>query len=288
MKIGVVGNPRYEVLRGLLARLSKAASDPDLQLFSDPALMDSWPDDAPDSIADQELDLLISLGGDGTLLRGARELGLRPTPILGVNIGQVGFLTTAMPDSLEDALKAVVKGEYEIDERRVVVAEVTTSQGSRGEKHALNDIVIHHAGVSRVIHVRVAVDGEEVGQYSADGIIVATPTGSTAYSLSAGGPIIRPDVDALLITSISPHTLAVRPLVVPGSAIISVDLLEPVVGKVLVSYDGQETDEIEPGDTVVIRRLETSVRLVRLGTEGFFARMRRKLQWGDLSDRTSA
>lgn len=288
MKIGVVGNPRYEVLRGLLARLSKAASDLDLQLFSDPALMDSWPDDAPDSIADQELDLLISLGGDGTLLRGARELGLRPTPILGVNIGRVGFLTTAMPDSLEDALKAVVKGEYEIDERRVVVAEVTTSQGSRGEKHALNDIVIHHAGVSRVIHVRVAVDGEEVGQYSADGIIVATPTGSTAYSLSAGGPIIRPDVDALLITSISPHTLAVRPLVVPGSAIISVDLLEPVVGKVLVSYDGQETDEIEPGDTVVIRRLETSVRLVRLGTEGFFARMRRKLQWGDLSDRTSA
>ena len=257
-------------------------------MFSDPALMDSWPDDAPDSIADQELDLLISLGGDGTLLRGARELGLRPTPILGVNIGRVGFLTTAMPDSLEDALKAVVKGEYEIDERRVVVAEVTTSQGSRGEKHALNDIVIHHAGVSRVIHVRVAVDGEEVGQYSADGIIVATPTGSTAYSLSAGGPIIRPDVDALLITSISPHTLAVRPLVVPGSAIISVDLLEPVVGKVLVSYDGQETDEIEPGDTVVIRRLETSVRLVRLGTEGFFARMRRKLQWGDLSDRTSA
>ncbi len=288
MKIGVVGNPRYEVLRGLLARLSKAASDLDLQLFSDPALMDSWPDDAPDSIADQELDLLISLGGDGTLLRGARELGLRPTPILGVNIGRVGFLTTAMPDSLEDALKAVVKGEYEIDERRVVVAEVTTSQGSRGEKHALNDIVIHHAGVSRVIHVRVAVDGEEVGQYSADGIIVATPTGSTAYSLSAGGPIIIPDVDALLITSISPHTLAVRPLVVPGSAIISVDLLEPVVGKVLVSYDGQETDEIEPGDTVVIRRLETSVRLVRLGTEGFFARMRRKLQWGDLSDRTSA
>lgn len=288
MKIGVVGNPRYEVLRGLLARLSKAASDLDLQLFSDPALMDLWPDDAPDSIADQELDLLISLGGDGTLLRGARELGLRPTPILGVNIGRVGFLTTAMPDSLEDALKAVVKGEYEIDERRVVVAEVTTSQGSCGEKHALNDIVIHHAGVSRVIHVRVAVDGEEVGQYSADGIIVATPTGSTAYSLSAGGPIIRPDVDALLITSISPHTLAVRPLVVPGSAIISVDLLEPVVGKVLVSYDGQETDEIEPGDTVVIRRLETSVRLVRLGTEGFFARMRRKLQWGDLSDRTSA
>ncbi|MCZ6759396.1 MAG: NAD(+)/NADH kinase [Gemmatimonadetes bacterium] len=288
MKIGVVGNPRYEVLRGLLARLSKAASDLDLQLFSDPALMDSWPDDAPDSIADQELDLLISLGGDGTLLRGARELGLRPTPILGVNIGRVGFLTTAMPDSLEDALKAVVKGEYEIDERRVVVADVTTSQGSRGEKHALNDIVIHHAGVSRVIHVRVAVDGEEVGQYSADGIIVATPTGSTAYSLSAGGPIIKPDVDALLITSISPHTLAVRPLVVPGSAIISVDLLEPVVGKVLVSYDGQETDEIEPGDTVVIRRLETSVRLVRLGTEGFFARMRRKLQWGDLSDRTSA
>ena len=288
MKIGVVGNPRYESLRGLLAQLFAASSDLKLQLFTEAALDGYWPGSVTSLESPDDLDLLISFGGDGTLLRGARMLKLRPVPILGVNIGRVGFLNAATPETFAESLRAVARGEYEVHPRRVVASTIIPADDNskRPEQLALNDVVIHHAGVSRVIHVRVLVDDEEVGQYSADGIIIATPTGSTAYSLSAGGPIIIPEVDALLITSISPHTLAVRPLVVPGDARISVDLLEPVAGEVLVSYDGQVTDEIRMGDRVEVQRLNKSVHLVRLATEGFFAKMRRKLQWGDLSDRT--
>src|SRR5581483_2746876 len=132
-------------------------------------------------------------------------------------------------------------------------------------------------GVARVIRLRVSVDGEEVGQYSADSIVVATPTGSTAYSLSAGGPIV--------VTAICPHTLAVRPLVVSSQAQVAVEPIPPWTEDVLVSFDGQVGTTMQPGDRLLVRRAERPVLLVRLGPEGFFARMRKKLQWGDLSDR---
>lgn len=149
----------------------------------------------------------------------------------------------------------------------------------------MNDVVVHKAGVARVIVVKVFVDNEEVSQYSADGIIVATPTGSTAYSLSAGGPVVVPGVDALVITAICPHTLAVRPIVVPGSAEIAIEVAPPWRDEVLVSYDGQLGSTLAFGERVMVRRAAEAVRLIRIGKEGFFARMRRKLQWGDLSDR---
>jgi NAD+ kinase len=145
--------------------------------------------------------------------------------------------------------------------------------------------VVHKSGVARVIQLSVTIDNEPIGQYSADGIIVASPTGSTAYSMSAGGPIVVPTVDAIVITAISPHTLSVRPIVAPGSAVIRLDVLSDGREDVLVSYDGQAGTTLAGGERVVIRRAASVVRLVRLGTEGFFGRMRRKLKWGDLSDR---
>jgi NAD+ kinase len=286
-RVGVVGNPRYGELRGLLARLAAQAPHHDFALYAEPDIADLWPDPvSPLALDGVALDLLVTLGGDGTLLRGARLLESRPIPILGINLGRVGFLTTATPETMEDALDAVARGDYQLETRRTLQSRIVGPDGSeRMGELALNDVVVHKAGVARVIAVKVFVDGEEVSQYSADGIIVATPTGSTAYSLSAGGPVVVPGVDALVITAICPHTLAVRPIVVPGSAKISLDVIPPWIDDVLVSYDGQVGSNLVFGDRVIVNRAPAAVRLVRLGKEGFFARMRRKLHWGDLSGR---
>jgi NAD+ kinase len=136
-----------------------------------------------------------------------------------------------------------------------------------------------------VVRLKVVVDGDEVGQYSADGIVVSTPTGSTAYSLSAGGPIVVPGVDAIVVAAICPHTLAVRPLVLPAQATVSIEPIPPWTEEVLVSVDGQVGTTMQPGERLQIRRADKPVLLIRLGPEGFFARMRKKLQWGDLTDR---
>lgn len=285
--VGVVGNPRYAELRGLLARIVAQAPDHEFALYAEPELADLWPDGSPPhDLNGARLDVLLTLGGDGTLLRGARLLRSRPVPILGVNLGRVGFLTTATPDTMESALDALARGDYELESRRTLESRmIAPDRTERTGQLALNDVVVHKAGVARVIVVKVFVDDEEVSQYSADGIIVATPTGSTAYSLSAGGPVVVAGVDALVITAICPHTLAVRPIVVPGSAQIAIEVAAPWRDEVLVSYDGQIGSTLGFGERVVVRRATEAVRLIRIGKEGFFARMRRKLQWGDLSDR---
>lgn len=296
MKVGVVGNARYRDLRGLLARLAAAAPRHRFTLHTEPDLASLWPASLPTLALDGAgLDLLITFGGDGTLLRGARLVGSRGTPIIGVNLGRVGFLTTATPDTLEEALAAVAAGAYQLEERQALETRIIGAGGAeRPGAVALNDVVVHKAGVARVIGIRVSRDDEEIGRYSADGIIVATPTGSTAYSLSAGGPVVVPEVDALVITAICPHTLAVRPIVVPGGSLITIELAPPWpptgsgAEDVLISHDGQVGATLKAGDRVTVRRAASTVRLIRIGKEGFFARMRRKLQWGDLSDRERA
>ena len=288
MNVGVVGNPRYQDLGGLLARVAAVAPEHGFKLSGEPKLADLWPSPVP-MLDGQRLDLLVTFGGDGTLLRGARLTAPHEVPILGVNIGRVGFLATASPDDLEEALAAVARGAYELESRRSLECVI---EGPGKAQHpntvALNDVVVHKSGVARVIHLRVSIDDEEVGQYSADGIIVATQTGSTAYSLSAGGPIVVPGVDAIVITAICPHTLAVRPIVAPSRANVVIEVVPPWTDEVLVSYDGQVGTHLEADDRVRVRQAPTVVRLIRLAKEGFFARLRRKLQWGDLSDRQRA
>ena len=290
MNIGVVGNPRYTDLQSLLAQLAQAAPRLGLTLFSEPSLASLWPGDAARAPAHLDaarpLDCVITLGGDGTLLRAARSLDGANTPILGVNLGRIGFLTTATAQTLVPALEALVRKAYVTEARLALLPEIADRAGkSRPEPLVLNDVVVHKGGVARVVHMRLAVDGEEVGQYSADGIIVATPTGSTAYSLSAAGPIVLPTVDAIVVTAICPHTLAVRPIVAPATAVVSVEPIPPWTEEVLVSFDGQVGTTIQPGERLVAKRATRPVLLIRLGAEGFFARMRKKLQWGDLSDR---
>lgn len=288
MNLGVIGNPRYEALPDLLGTLSRVAATHGFTVHAENGLLQHFT--APVTVlgaspTDCPLDLLITLGGDGTLLRAARWVGVSGVPIMGINMGRVGFLTTATRDILPDAIEAFACGNFEIEDRRALESRI---DGHGGLEFALNDVVVHKAGVARVIQLRVGMDGQEIGQYSVDGIIVATPTGSTAYSLSAGGPVVVPGVDALVITAICPHTLAVRPIVVPGSARITLKQAPPYTDDVLVSHDGQVEVPLNHGSTVVIAKAATPVRLVRVGTEGFFARVRSKLQWGDLADRERA
>ena len=291
MNVGVVGNPNYGDLKSVLAHLAQAAPRLGLTLFTEPSLAPLWPPPpagpAPGPL-DQSppLDCLITLGGDGTLLRAARALNGANTPILGVNLGRVGFLTTASAPTLDWALDELVRRAYVTEARLALLPAIVDREGgSRPEPLVLNDVVVRKGGVARVVRMRLAVDGEEVGQYSADGVIVATPTGSTAYSLSAGGPIVLPTVSAIIVTAICPLTLAVRPLVVPADAVVSVEPIPPWTEDVIVSFDGQVGTTIHPGERLSVKCAARPVLLIRLGPEGFFARMRKKLQRGDLTDR---
>jgi NAD+ kinase len=285
MKVGVVGNPRYGDLRAVLEHVAQAAPACGISLYTEPRLQQFWSREVP-SFESAALDALITFGGDGTLLRGARLMGAREIPILGVNLGRVGFLTCATRETLDPALDALVAGRYFIEQRLALRAGIRDAEGeTRSTQLAVNDVAVHKGGVARVIRVNVYIQGENVGPYSADGIIVATPTGSTAYSLSAGGPIVVPGVEAMVVTPIAAHTLAVRPLVVPGTYRI---VIEPIPGwadDLLVSFDGQSGTTLAPGESVDLCRADHRVCLIRLGEEGFFGRMRQKLHWGDLSGR---
>ena len=288
MNIGVVGNPRYRDLKAVLDQLTAGARSRGFSFFAEPGLQTVWGDGVP-SLEGVPLTFMLTLGGDGTLLRGARMLQGRETPVLGVNLGRVGFLTTATRDQLDASLDALVDGSYNIERRLALTVSILDADGvARSQQLALNDVVVHKGGVARVVRMNVIIEGEEVGPYSADGIIVATPTGSTAYSLSAGGPILVPGVESMVITPICAHTLAVRPIVVPGRFQINIEPIAPWADDLLVSYDGQVGTTLSSGDRVIVRKAPTSVHLIRLGPDGFLTRMRRKLQWGDLSDRQRA
>jgi NAD+ kinase len=274
MKVGVVGNPRYPDLTAVLEDVARRAPALGIELYGEEALRDT------------DLDALLTFGGDGTLLRGARLCHGREIPILGVNLGRVGFLTTAARDSIDTALDALVAGRYVIERRQALRAVIRSeAEGERVTQMAVNDVAVHKGGVARVVRVNVYIEGENVGPYSADGIIVATPTGSTAYSLSAGGPIVVPGVEALIVTPIAAHTLAVRPLVVQATFRVVVEPMAGWADDLLVSFDGQTGTTLAPGECVDIRRADHRVCLIRLGGDGFFTRMRQKLHWGDLSER---
>ncbi len=229
------------------------------------------------------LDLLIALGGDGTLLRAARSVVGTDVPVLGVNLGRLGFLT-AFPDAeLEAGLGAVLGGDALLDRRFALRGRIERAGKVDGDNFfALNDIVVHTSGAARVTPLTLeAADGsswEEVGSFAADGVILATPTGSTAYSMSAGGPIIVPGVECIVVTPICPHSLAVRPLVLPASAEIRVGSPHPAAEH-QVTVDGQVERGLPAGETVVVAREAKPVALVRLPGQTFFHTLRRKLNW---------
>ncbi len=231
-----------------------------------------------------DIDLMVTLGGDGTLLRAARRVFGCPVPILGINLGSMGFLTSISERDLDEGLRLVLSGEFAIEDRRTLEARIL--DGSSGEVRscftALNDVVIHKEGVAQAVRLGLWVGPrsrrDEIGSFSGDGVILATPTGSTAYSLSAGGPVIVPELNCFLVTPILPHTLALRPLVVPGDEEITVTMLDRRA-PLHVTVDGKAGGPLGADDEVTVRMGEGTVSLVRLPDHSFFATLHRKLSW---------
>ncbi|MCX6639584.1 MAG: NAD(+)/NADH kinase [bacterium] len=229
----------------------------------------------PDEVAAVS-DMVLSFGGDGTLLATAKKVGKFQTPILGVNLGGLGYLAEISVDSLYPRLEELLSGAYRVEDRMVLSCKI---EGADPEYFALNDIVIDKGAYSRVVRLHMTIGGRYLNTYTGDGVIVATPTGSTAYSLSAGGPIVEPALQALIVNPISPHTLADRPIVIGDDKIIEA-VIEGRNRALNLVVDGQVERTLELGDRVVIRRAGHVVKLVLFPDKYFYDVLREKIKWG--------
>jgi NAD+ kinase len=286
IRLGVLGHRGYEGLQDVLAELQRLAPQLGVSLFVERGLVDDARDAAP-LTEESEIDVLLTMGGDGTFLRGARFLRGRQIPIAGLNLGRLGFLTSGSRGHLEHSLCEIAKGGFAVERRMALEAHVTDAAGREHYRwRAVNDVVLHKGGFARVIQLRATVDGDEVARYSADGVIAATPTGSTAYSLSAGGPVIVPTVESILLTPVSPHTLAMRPLVLPPTAKLSLEVFREAT-ELLITVDGQVGAMFSSGETLHVQRSPDPILVARVVADehGFFSKLREKLGWGGLADR---
>jgi len=227
-----------------------------------------------------DVDLAIVAGGDGTLLSVARSAAPLNIPILGVNLGSLGFLTELQPDEMFEGLAAVLDGQYRIAERKTLRVRHVRQGRVQQEYAVLNDAVIGKSALARMITIVLKIDREEVATYTADGLIISSPTGSTAYALSAGGPILDPRMSAFVIAPICPHTMTYRPLVVPGDVQIE-SSLRSTGEAVYLTLDGQIGIPLESDDSIAVDRHPNPVRLVHVAGRGFFEVLRRKLHWGE-------
>lgn len=279
--IGILTKPKFpevkntlrDVVTWLRARNIDAILDRTSALLLDE--QGGYLDTALASIAD----VLLVLGGDGTMLNAARLAGERSIPILGVNMGGLGFLTEVRLDNLYPSLERVFANDFVLDERLMLRTHIHRHGESVAQGEVLNDVVISKGTLARMIELKIAIQGRFVTNLRGDGLIVSSPTGSTAYSLSAGGPIIDPAVQSLILTPICPHTLTHRPLIVPGNAEIDVTLTSKDDGA-MATLDGQVGVAITQGDTVVIQTSEHRSRLIRFPESHYYDVLREKLKWG--------
>jgi len=281
--VGIVCKPIREVVSSMVPPLVQWLRERKIAVFVDQETAQCVDPGAPvvarEALA-EKIDLLIVLGGDGTLLSATRALGGQKVPILAVNLGGLGFLTSVTREELYPVLERVLAGEHQISERMMLSAEILRNNEIAERQVALNDAVINKAALARMLDFDVYVDRAQVGRYRADGLIVATPTGSTAYSLAAGGPVVHPQLDAFVITPICPHMLTNRPLVVPDTARVEIDIAaaeEPVY----LTLDGQVGFKLEPRDRVVITKSPHRVAFVQSPQKTYFEVLRSKLRWGE-------
>ncbi len=283
-RVAIVSKPHREELTRLLPELIAW-----LRAHQYEPIIDkeggSYSSDAPsverDLLAAQSPDLVIVLGGDGTLLAAARIFAKVGTPILSVNLGFLGFLSEVRLADLYATLENWCAGCHSLDERAMLHAALWREGKELASYDALNEIVVSKGDIARMGNFAVELDGKSVARFRADGVIVSTPTGSTAYTLAANGPILTPDVDAMVVTPICPHLLTLRPIVVRGDASLTVRV-EGVPNVALLTVDGQQGLELQRDDEVRCRRSTHTVKLVRLGGTGFFDALRSKLSWGEL------
>jgi NAD+ kinase len=284
-RIGVIANLQRHGAEDVLDRLTGWCSKHDVPLCLcdemratdvDPKLI------VPRDTLTEKSDVILSMGGDGTLLATARLVGDSGVPILGINIGSLGFMTEQTPHDLEDTLRRITEDDYNIQERMVLEAAIADS--AKDEKYyALNDIVIGRTDI-RMINLALYSNDDYICSYAADGLILSTPTGSTAYSLAAGGPILNPEMDAVIATPIAPHSLASRPLVFDSKEVLSLEITSDT-DVAVVTIDGQVSKRLKNGDRVRVRKAHYYARLVRFPENSFYHVLRSKLHWGVLPRR---
>ena len=285
MKFAIFGNVEKPGLKGALMVLLTRLEHSGMEYALDDALAPMVAEragPAPARLRSREAcldgaDMLVALGGDGTILAAARAVGRRGTPILGVNLGKLGFLAELAPEEIEKAVGDILANKYIVEERLVIEA-VSTAFPSR-VIHAVNDIVLDKSRSSRVIDIETHIDGAFAVTYRGDGVIISTPTGSTAYALSNGGPIVTPGSDVIGITPISPHTLSGRPLIVPASSVIRI-VAHAENEELLLAADGQEEAFLRPPAEVTVRKADYTVSLVKRTDRSYFDLLRAKLHWG--------
>ena len=286
MKFGIIGNVQKQGLRDAVALLLGRLEASHMEYVIDEKIVDLFGGKGPASRRARahpvarcidEAEMLIAFGGDGTILAAAREVGSRGIPILGVNLGKLGFLAELGPEDMEDAIGDILEHKFVIEDRLVLEAATPSVPGK--VFRAVNDVVIDKSRTPRLIDLETHIDGAFAVTYRGDGLIISTPTGSTAYALSNGGPIVTPTSGVIGITPISPHTLSGRPLIVPDTSVIRV-VVHADSEEVLVSSDGQVESFLQPPIEVIIRKASHSVRLVKRVDRSYFDVLRAKLLWG--------
>jgi len=288
MKFGIIANCHKEnfaqAFNGLLSKLDSNSTDylvdeEIVSFFRNKGDTSTIPSDAgvDRETLFSESDIVIALGGDGTILRFARQAAAKDKPVLGVNLGKLGFLAEVSTDELSDCIDEIINGDYIISTRLTIECAV---KGEEYEKSfGINDIVIDRGGLLRVIDVEAYVDNDYLLTFKGDGLIVSTPTGSTGYSLSCGGPIVAPDTDVILITPISPHTLNARPVIVPAEKVIRTVISSPEKN-VQLTADGQLQYSLETPLELTFKRSDIQVRLIKRKIRSFYDVLREKLMWG--------
>ncbi|HWG49093.1 MAG TPA: NAD(+)/NADH kinase [Candidatus Acidoferrales bacterium] len=270
-------------LRRMVPEVAGWLTSHEYQITADAVAREFWPAAEPaerEELIDKKPDFVVVLGGDGTLLATARNVARAGIPILGVNLGSLGFLTEIRQDEIKKALEAIDAGNCELSQRGMLQCRVCRNGKCMAEYNALNDIVMNQRAVARITDFEVMVNGRFVSQYKADGLIIATPTGSTAYSLAAGGPIVSPEVSGFLITPVASHALTNRPLVVRDTAVIHVKMIV-TREQAYLTVDGQQGEPLEEGDIVECRKSEFKVKLFKFPERSFFDVLRTKLKWGE-------
>lgn len=282
--IGIMGKPRNEeaaetivALRNLLVSMQK-------KVLIQKAVAQHLDIDEKESANRFELgeqcDMVIVVGGDGSLLNAGRVLCHYDVPILGINRGHLGFLTDIRPSDMEETVRAILKGDFTEEKRFILHADIRRHEDLIGASDAVNDIVLYPGEISRMIEFEVYIDNTFVYSQRADGLIVSTPTGSTAYSLSGGGPILHPHLNAVSLVPMFPHTLSSRPIVIDGDSSIEVVVSASNQHYPQVSCDGQVTISVAPGDTICIKKHEKPIRLLHPLTHDYYHILRSKLGWG--------
>tara|TARA_B100001079_G_scaffold255318_1_gene250784 strand:- start:189 stop:1139 length:951 start_codon:yes stop_codon:yes gene_type:complete len=281
--IGILAKPNFPGVAATLQYLVPWLKERQKEPLLDPLIasfsVDEHTLNLESGLVDQG-DMLLVFGGDGTMLRAARLVARHPIPILGINVGGLGFLTEITPDYVCLALENVFRGDFRVEERLMLHSRVCSRIEAVVDAVALNDVVFSKGTLAGMVKLEISIGGEFLTAIRGDGLIISTPTGSTGYSLSSGGPIVNPSVHAMILTPISPHMLTNRPIVVPQTEVVQVVLCSKDEGAV-ASFDGQSGHPLYEGDTVVVQALDTRAQFIRFPDKTFYQVLRQKLKWGE-------